>query len=136
MSHVSESNEKPGYFVGLNLCSGNIHTSNIHHQRHEDSPHKKCHPDDFKYRNRSVHFMGEVEDKIIKNDNMYEDFKHSKPLKPAEEDNEAEQDTNSEDEGITTRTMFSSATVGTPHVYKPMISPPGMRYKITIINTA
>ena len=29
--------------------------------------------------------MGEVEDKSIKNDNMHEDFKHSKPLKPAGE---------------------------------------------------
>ena len=42
--------------------------------------------------------MGEVEDNIIENDNMYEDFKHSKPLKPAGENKAANEDTDSEDE--------------------------------------
>ena len=59
-----------------------------------------------------------------------------KPLKPAEENKDADEDTDSEDEGIEKRTRSNRATVGALHVYKPMIAPPDMRYKISIINTA
>ena len=62
--------------------------------------------------------MGEVEDKIIKNFNMYEDFKHSKPLKPAGEKKAANEDTDSEDEGNEKGTRSNRATVGTLHLYK------------------
>ena len=47
---------------------------------------------------------------------MYEDFKHSKPLKPAEAEKEAEEDTDSEDEGVATRIRFSSETLEALHV--------------------
>ena len=59
-----------------------------------------------------------------------------KPLKPAEENKDADEDTESEDEGIAKRTRSNRATVGALHVYKPMIAPPDMSYKISIINTA
>ena len=59
-----------------------------------------------------------------------------KPLKPAEENKDADEDTESEDEAIAKRTRSNRATVGALHVYKPMIAPPDMRYKISIINTA
>ena len=41
-----------------------------------------------------------------------------KPLKPAEENKDADEDTDSEDEGIAKRTKSNRATVGTLHLYK------------------
>ena len=54
--------------------------------------------DDYKHRKKRIHFKDEVESKIIKNNNMHENFKHSKPLKPAEKDEEADKGTDSEDD--------------------------------------
>ena len=52
-----------------------------------------------KTRNRRVRFSDEVKEKIIKTDTQNEDFKHPKPLKPAEDDIFVDV-SNTESEGI------------------------------------
>ena len=115
-----ESNEKPGYFVGFDLNAGDVLTFKvITADMKTVLTRSVVRPaDDCKHRNRRVHFKDEAEDKIIKNDNQHEDFKHSKPLKPADEAEEAiedNEDTDSEDEGIATRTRSKSKVVGALH---------------------
>ena len=79
--------------------------------------------DDPKTRNRRVKFRDQDEKDLEKIDLQHEDFKHDKPLQPAEneigdldnevnESNENNEDDNEEDNGIATRTRSKRQIVG------------------------
>ena len=88
-----ESNEKPGHFVGFDLCSGDALTFKVMKQNVKGKPLARSvmrPASDCNTRNRRVKFKKEVEEDLEKMDPQHEQCPHCEPLKPALKQNNTE----------------------------------------------
>ena len=113
------SNEKPGYFVGFDMTSGDALTFKIlTKDMKEVLTRSVVRPaDDMKSRNRRVKFNDDVENKFEKMDPNTKKYIHRKHLNTPS-DTKQNNDSEKDEEGIATRTRSRSHTEQAVSMFK------------------